>query len=68
MNAVVISWYWFLIVSLFVFLIGMFFGVLIEKKKKEKRILKYGEASGKNMNFITMRIINRKEHKKDITH
>lgn len=39
MDAVVISWYWFLIVSLFVFLIGMFFGVLIgRKEEREKNI------------------------------
>lgn len=39
MGAVVISWYWFLIVSLFVFLIGMFFGVLIgRKEEREKNI------------------------------
>lgn len=43
MGAIVISWYWFLIVSLFVFLIGMFFGVLIGKKEeREKNIEIWG--------------------------
>ena len=37
MNAVVISWYWFLIVSLFVFLIGMFLGVLIGRKEEREK-------------------------------
>ena len=37
MDAVVISWYWFLIVSLFVFLIGMFFGVLIGRKEEREK-------------------------------
>ena len=37
MNAGVISWYWFLIVSLFVFLIGMFLGVLIGRKEEREK-------------------------------
>lgn len=37
MNAVVISWYWFLIVSLFVFLIGMFLGVLIGRQEEREK-------------------------------
>ena len=39
MDAVVISWYWFLIVSIFVFLIGMFLGVLIGKKEEREKSL-----------------------------
>lgn len=43
MNAIAISWYWFLIVLLFVFLIGMFFGALIgRKEEREKNIEIWG--------------------------